>query len=423
MKLNEIQKIIIDVGSSTVKVYTLSDCAELKLLETKSFNFKESFDPKLGITEKNKQALFTYINKIAYEHKNIPLKLYATALWRKCVADIQRLLVDEFFIKTGQFLNIISHELEGHYLEKALAGSYNLDLPLLLINIGGGSTELVVIESGSVKERYNLDLGVMTVLKDFPRLNDQIAFYSLEKVIESICSRMPTTNYKTPYAIYNGGELTYMRLAGYKLKKNNIFEDDNHPNQISLEDFSARNKDIFNSITLKQLEYLMPNDTLWMHGARACSAIAQTVTKHFGVTQIIPSDSNMAHGILRQEFRKVVLSGSFRKHLDYILSIKKQLNRKNIEVVSPHFDKPKNPGQEFVIFEGQEELSPLELERHHLNMIELCDALVVCSYNGYVGASTLIEIGYAQALGKRIIFTEKPTEFILQTLPAEVGLL
>jgi exopolyphosphatase/pppGpp-phosphohydrolase len=418
----KMRKIIIDIGSSTVKVYGFSACEELNLLETKSFSFKEGFDPKVGITEKNKRSLFDYVNKITSKYINVPLKVYATALFRKCTVSVQRSLSDEFFRKTGQLFNIISHELEGHYLEKALAGSYNLNEPLLLINIGGGSTELVVIENGFVKERYNLDLGVMTVLKDFPRLNDPIAFHKLDEIVESICNSMPAINCKTPYAIYNGGELTYMRLVGYKLKKNDIFKDNKHPNQISLEDFSAKNQDVFCSITLKQLEDLMPNDPLWMHGARACSAIAQAVASHFGVSQIVPSDSNMAHGILHQEFRSVVLSGSFRKHLDYILSVKKQLHAKKIQVLSPRFDEPKNAGQEFVIFEGEEGLSPLELERHHLDMIELCDALVVCASNGYVGASTLIEIGYAQALGKRIIFTEKPTEFMLQTLPAEIGL-
>jgi len=416
------KKLIIDVGSSTVKAYSLSDSGELSLLETKSFNFKEGFNPKLGITEKVRQEFFDYITKITQKYENVPLKIYATALFRKCAVDVQRSLTDEFFRKTGHLFNIISHDLEGHYLETALAGLYALNSPLLLINIGGGSTELVVIENGSVKERHNLDLGVMTVLKDFPCLNDSLSAHKLDEVIGSIRNRMPMTNYKTPNAIYNGGELTYMRLADYKLKKNDLFEDGNHPNKISLEDFSAKNQDVFHSITLKQLEDLMPKDPLWMHGARACSAIAQTVAKHFGVSHIIPSDSNMAHGISRQEFRNVVLSGSFRKHLDYILKIKKQLSAHNIQVLSPRFDEPKNPGQEFVVFEGEEGLSPLELERHHLNMIDKSDALIVCASGGYVGASALIAIGYAQALGKRIIFTERPSEFMLQTLPAEFGL-
>lgn len=67
-------------------------------------------------------------------------------------------------------------------------------------------------------------------------------------------------------------------------------------------------------------------------------------------------------------------------------------------------------------------MSPLELERHHLHSIKESDTLIVCDPEGYVVASTLIEIGYAQALGKRIIFVEKPEEFMLNTLPAEIGL-
>jgi len=67
-------------------------------------------------------------------------------------------------------------------------------------------------------------------------------------------------------------------------------------------------------------------------------------------------------------------------------------------------------------------MSPLELERHHLSSIANSDALIVCDPEGYVGASALIEIGFANALGKRIIFTEKPEEFMLNTLPADVNL-
>jgi hypothetical protein len=91
-------------------------------------------------------------------------------------------------------------------------------------------------------------------------------------------------------------------------------------------------------------------------------------------------------------------------------------------VLSPRFTTPKTPGVEFVVFQGEEGLSPLELERYHLNSIKNSDALIVCDPNGYVGASALLEIGFTHSLGKRIIFTEKPEEFILNNLPFEVGL-
>lgn len=262
----------------------------------------------------------------------------------------------------------------------------------------------------------------MTVRGDFPYINEPVSPHSLQEVVSELASQLPETNYHTPLAIYNGGELTYMQLAEYQLQPNRVLSDQEHPYVISVEDFATRNAEVFQKVKLSDLERLMPNDPLWMHGARACSAIAQAVSEHFKVEQIIPSDSNMVHGIVRQELRNVVLSGSFRKHLDYILKIKKDLVADGAKILSPRFEDPKNPGEEFVVFEGEEGLSPLELERYHLDMLDQADALVVCSPDGYVGASALIEIGYAQSLGKRIIFTEKPEEFMLNTLPAEVGL-
>jgi hypothetical protein len=167
----------------------------------------------------------------------------------------------------------------------------------------------------------------------------------------------------------------------------------------------------------------MPENPKWMHGARPCSAIAQAICEKYNIEKIIPSDSNIIHGIVRQEFRHVTLSGSFTKHLDYILEIKNKLEASGVIVLSPRFNVPKKPGTEFAVFQGEEGLSPLELERYHLNSIKNSDALIVCNPNGYVSASALLEIGFAHSLGKRIIFTEKPEEFILNNLPFEVGLL
>jgi CheY-like chemotaxis protein len=102
-------------------------------------------------------------------------------------------------------------------------------------------------------------------------------------------------------------------------------------------------------------------------------------------------------------------------------TLKKELEAKGIAILSPRFEEPKNPGEEFVVFSGEEGISPLQLERHHLNSITKSDALMVCDPQGYVGASALIEIGFAHALNKRVIYTEKPQEFMLNTLPGETG--
>lgn len=294
-------KILVDIGSSTVKVYSYTAQDGVVPLETKSIHFREGFTPKQGITPKNKQALIAYINAIKQKYSP-NIHVYATAIFRKFLADPQRQFAAEFEKQTSVPFIIISHEQEGQYLELALAGKYHTPTPTLLINIGGGSTELIAVQDSTAVQRHNLEIGVMTVMQQFPQLNDPLSPYLLDYVVSFIKNMLPKTSLRTPVAIYNGGELTSMRLANYPLQANIFFEDADHPSMISIQDFATKNQQIFDEVLLSSLEALMPNDPLWMHGARPCSAIAQAVCEHFGVETIVPSDSNMVHGIIRQDF-------------------------------------------------------------------------------------------------------------------------
>lgn len=414
-------KIFVDVGSSTVKAYKISGQNITSLLQ-KTFYFKTGFDSDVGIDKELELKLIALFKDIQNTYPTLPIKICATGIFRKINSQAKTVFIDRFFEQTGLFFNIINHDLENFYLEQALLGKCMLDEPVLFMNIGGGSVELLVKKCLETIEQYNIDLGIGTVLTKFPKINQSFSEVTIEEVLDFIKTKLPEIKNKVRYAVYNGGELTYMRLAKYRLEENSIFVDKDHPSMISRNNFNIGNRKVFSEISLEDLERLMPNDPKWMYGARACSAIAESVTSHFGVEYIIPSDSNLVNGVVRQEFRSVVLSGSFRKHLDYILDIKKQLTQQNILILSPRFEKPKNPKDDFVVFQGEEGLSPLELERYHLKSIDQADALIVCDPGGYVGASSLIEIGYAQAKNKRIIFTEKPEEFIFNILPSEIGI-
>ena len=147
---------------------------------------------------------------------------------------------------------------------------------------------------------------------------------------------------------------------------------------------ASAKKEIFEKVFLRELESLMPNNPKWMHGARGCSAIAQAICQRYQIQTIFPSNSNIINGVARQEFRYVTISGSFRKHLEYILKIKEKLEAQGTKVLSPRFTEPKNPGERFVVFTGEEGLNPLELERHHLKSISGSDVLIVCDPEGYV---------------------------------------
>lgn len=314
-------KILVDVGSSSVKVYELKESKPI-LLFTRSIHFKSGFDPNTGISEEHKEELFKVILNLKEKYSTYTIKTYATAFFRKMSEPVKKKFIDEFYHKTGVFLNIIPHELENYYLEHALIGKYDADKEVMLVNIGGGSTELVIVKNHIPIERHNIELGIATILNKFPNLNDSTAGYQLQEVVTFVQALLPEAERKIDEAFYSGGELQYMQLVGYPLRENTLFKDEEHPFIIDLEDFRNKNEEVFSNITIKTLESFMPDDPRWMHGARACSAIAQAIFEKYHIKTIIPSNTNLIDGVARKEFRNVTISGSFRKHLQHILDVK-----------------------------------------------------------------------------------------------------
>jgi len=293
-------KLYIDIGSSTIKVYKKSGNS-FKHILSHSIDFKKDFTPEKGLSTANKKKLYQLFQKLKQEHPSSNFKTLATALFRNLTPKEKRKFKKEFSQKTGLEFNIITQEQENIYLELALVGMYQKENPVLLINIGGGSTELVVMLGRKVLERKNINLGVGTVITNFSKINNKFSGVALKKITHWVQKRLPSLENKTDIAFYTGGELTYMQRAGYPLEKNYLFADPDHPKVINLNEFVKRNKEIFSKVTLGELENMMPENPRWMHGARACSALAQSICSTYNIKTIIPSNSNIAHGAARQD--------------------------------------------------------------------------------------------------------------------------
>ena len=109
---------------------------------------------------------------------------------------------------------------------------------------------------------------------------------------------------------------------------------------------------------------------------------------------------------------KVVISGSFRKHLQGILKLKKELEDKGIEVIKPNRVKTiqniANP--DFVKFEGEENIHPYILEREYFDAIEECDAHIIYNQDSYLGQSVTYKLGGSMGKGEKtkVYFIERP---------------
>ena len=140
----------------------------------------------------------------------------------------------------------------------------------------------------------------------------------------------------------------------------------------------------------------------------------------------IDNSENVINGIINQEFRKVVICGSFQQNMKEIVFFMDMLNKRNIKVLSPWTQEfvPETIGTDFVLLQGQELVNKRDSWRHkydHMNKFTKSAAIIICNPNGIVGKGTLFEFGFMIAHGKRIIFTEEPLNLTI-SFPYEVGL-
>lgn len=216
-----------------------------------------------------------------------------------------------------------------------------------------------------------------------------------------------------------------MQITGYGLVANTLFSDPMHPSEISLQMYDERNRQVFDDVSIDELRALMPENPGWMNGARAYSAIAQAICTHYGVDTIVPSDSNLIDGVNVREARKVVLCGSFNRHLPQIAALATELRENGMVVLSPRDTRVVGAHDGFVLFEGDRLINNCtwSVESVHLRAMDESDLVLICNFDDYVGTKTALEIGYAHRSGKKIVFLQDGATVSDFDLPSEVGLL
>ncbi|GAB4192594.1 MAG: hypothetical protein Tsb0015_14860 [Simkaniaceae bacterium] len=103
----------------------------------------------------------------------------------------------------------------------------------------------------------------------------------------------------------------------------------------------------------------------------------------------------------------VVISGSFRKHLDKIYQLKKILENLGLNVLSPQGCSAVNPEEEFVILDSDPINSPELLQSSVFAKIRCSTMLIVANFDGYLGSAAILEIGYAIAIGIKVFVLEE----------------
>ena len=295
-------KYYIDLGSSTIKVYGYED--SLNLIEEHSIYFKNDFDSEKGISDTNLEELCNYFSELQskYGLRYDNTFIYVTGIFRN-LSDSKKIeMLKLFNDKFDLHFNIISHGIEAYYLSKAMEHDYN-GKKVLIINMGGKTTELVTYLGDKLTGIKTINVGVADVLNNFDRINEEYSGHSVEEIEDFTFNKLKDLNLDNDYdvAIFTGGEERFELLTGFNLVENTLFHDHNHKYMISLEDYIKGTEKVFKDISLAQLYDLMPGNPKWMDGARAGAIIPLSLFKMSGVQWIIPSDLNLINGVINDK--------------------------------------------------------------------------------------------------------------------------
>ncbi len=292
----------IDLGSSTIKVYQYQE--KLVLLEEHSIYFKNDFDSEKGVSPSNLEELCRYFEELLdkYHFRYENTHIFVTGIFRNLNSDRRCELVKLFNEKFDLHFNIISHGIENYYLAKAMEHDYN-DKKVLIINMGGKTTELVTYHHGRVVDTKNLTIGVADMLNQFSKVNDSISGNSVEEIEDFVLDKLSSVSFDDDYdcAIFTGGEERFELLTKFPLVKNTLFEDGVHSYMVSLDDYVVGTKRVFFEYTMDDLYKLMPSNPKWMDGARSGAVLPLAIFRKANIPWIVPSDLNLIHGVIRDE--------------------------------------------------------------------------------------------------------------------------
>ncbi len=289
----------VDLGSSTIKVYSYKK--ELQLVEEHSIYFKNDFDAEKGISKENLKELCDYFKELKdkYDLKYYNTHIFVTGIFRNLVEKKKTELVRLFNDKFDLHFNIISHGIENYYLGKAMANDYN-GKKVLIINMGGKTTELVTFVGKDITDTKNLSIGVADLLNNFKNVNDKYSGDSVSDMEQFVADKLSDLKLDTDYdcAIFTGGEERFELLTGFNLVPNTLFDDGIHKYMVSLEDYIKGTEVVFNEITIEELYELMPQNPKWMDGARSGAIIPLVLFRKAGCEWIVPSDLNLINGVI-----------------------------------------------------------------------------------------------------------------------------
>jgi hypothetical protein len=103
---------------------------------------------------------------------------------------------------------------------------------------------------------------------------------------------------------------------------------------------------------------------------------------------------------------RTVISGSYGKHFEQMLQIKKFLENQQVIVQAPVSEQIVPGTDEFILLDADPVGDPRILQDSIFAKIRMSSFLTVANIDGYLGRAAVLEVGYAVAMGINVLTVE-----------------
>jgi exopolyphosphatase/guanosine-5'-triphosphate,3'-diphosphate pyrophosphatase len=306
------RKAVIDIGSLKVKFLIAEDYPVFKQL------YKDTRLTLLGkglgegghkILESSLKDTIEVINefKVVGKEKNVEEYLVIATEGLRKAKNLDDVL-GEFRSKAGVTPRIISQEEEARIYFRAVAGYFKKDQEIVVVDMGGGSIQVMRGKAGELKEIHFLPLGVyylqqkfVTDSSDEGKPTDE-EIERLKNYIQGvIASSGITPKLKLPLVYGASNILDLFQFIKIKLYRSH-FALRRHPFETKpeeLERFLKKVKDLSH----RQREKRYPFEPRYMLGIQMAFYNAIYLARHLGTRTIIPSNVSIAEGYIMEGLR------------------------------------------------------------------------------------------------------------------------
>ena len=227
-------------------------------------------------------------------HQPVQVMACATSAMRD--AKNAKEIVTKVFKKTGIDIKIISGQKEAEFIFSNHVEKFQLDFQknYLYIDVGGGSTELILISKGKLVDKWSFNIGTLRMA--LGKVKEK-HWKKLDQWVDAFKGK-----HQPLYGIASGGNINTIQKCFIKHKEPEVYYDDLKHTVSKLEKLSIDERILKYEFKPDRADVIVPAATMFMH-----------IMEHLNIEKLYVPKVGLGDGMIHEMYEKVTAKKQAKK--------------------------------------------------------------------------------------------------------------